>query len=98
MISKLKCRVCDKCKSTFSGQKNFNDKWIVGAESLKTNNIRDHASSEQHQEAMLLEKRSKHRKKEPHFFGVQLRNSYFNIKSGKPLLTMLLSQNMKISS
>ena len=35
VISKLMCDKT-KCKSNFSGQKNFNDKWIVGAESLKT--------------------------------------------------------------
>ena len=48
MISKLKCRVCDKYESKISGWMNFNDKWTVGAESLKTNNIRDHASTYVH--------------------------------------------------
>ena len=61
VISKLKCKVCDKHKSKLNGRKHFSDRWIVGAESLKTNNIRDHASCEQHQEAMLLEKKEQAR-------------------------------------
>ena len=73
MISKLKCRVCDKYKSKISEWKNFNDKWIVEAESLKTNNIRDHASTEQHQEAMLLEKMEQAQEKGAPFTGPILR-------------------------
>jgi len=34
--------------------RNYSDKWIVGADSVRTSNIRDHAHSDQHQHAMSL--------------------------------------------
>ena len=33
---------------------NFSHRWIIGAESIHTSNIRDHAQSEQHVHAMSL--------------------------------------------
>jgi hypothetical protein len=36
------------------GMRNFSDKWIYGAASLRISNIKDHGSSEQHTRAMML--------------------------------------------
>ena len=35
-------------------RRNFSDRWIVGADSVRTSNIRDHAHSDQHDHAMSL--------------------------------------------
>ena len=44
----LKCAVCTKFQSSILHKRNFSDNWISGANSVRTRNIRDHASSEQH--------------------------------------------------
>ena len=57
MVRALQCSICSKYKSRIESSRNFNDKWIVGAESLRTSNIRDHGKNNQHVLAMsLLEK------------------------------------------
>ena len=35
-------------------RRNFSDYWIIGASSIRTSNIRDHAKSDQHLHAMSL--------------------------------------------
>ena len=57
-VTKLKCRVCTRYKDRIIGLRNFSGKWIKGADSLRTTNIRDHAKSEQHLHAMNLERKS----------------------------------------
>ena len=53
----LRCTVCYRFKERIQSSRNFSDKWIVGADSLRTSNIRDHAKTNQHYLAMkLLEK------------------------------------------
>jgi len=52
--NKLKCTVCEKFRSQILCKRNFSDRWIAGADSVCTSNIRDHASSEQHHHAMAL--------------------------------------------
>ena len=53
----LRCSVCCRFKEGIENSSNFSDKWIVGADSLSTSNIRDHAKTIQHCMAMsLLEK------------------------------------------
>ena len=55
MVRKLKCSVCGKFRSSIIHKRNFSDRWINGgADSIRTNNIRDHATSEQHSHAMSL--------------------------------------------
>jgi len=54
VVRKLKCSVCIKFRSSIAYKRNFSDKWIIGAESIRTSNIRDHATSEQHSHAMNL--------------------------------------------
>ena len=46
VVTKLKCKVCNKLKSKIIEKKHFSDKWIEGADSLRTGNIRDHADSD----------------------------------------------------
>ena len=55
LVVKLKCKVCRKYKIV--GRRNFSEKWISGAESVKTTNIVDHAKSDQHIHAMNLHKK-----------------------------------------
>ena len=41
-------------KSKIEGRRNFSDRWINGADSLRTSNVRDHAGTDQHIHAMSL--------------------------------------------
>ena len=54
VVTQLKCSVCKKFRSRILSRRNFSDRWISGAESIRTSNIRDHAQSEQHVHAMSL--------------------------------------------
>ena len=54
VVNKLKCRGCTKFKEKIAGRKNYSDKWITGANSVRTTNVVDHAKSEQHIHAMNL--------------------------------------------
>lgn len=54
VVERLKCRVCTKFEDKIMGRKNFSNKWIVGAESVRTSTLRDHAQSDQHAHAMML--------------------------------------------
>ena len=51
VVSKLKCKICEKFVSKICGRKHFSDKWIVGADSVRSSNIKDHAECDQHTEA-----------------------------------------------
>ena len=44
-----------------AGCRNYSDKWIVGADSLRSSNIKDHAHTDQHNHAMLLLKKEQSR-------------------------------------
>ena len=50
----LNCSVCSKYKDRIMGRRNYSNRWIVGADSVRTSNIRDHAHSDQHCHAMSL--------------------------------------------
>ena len=54
VVKKLKCKVCSRFADKISGRRNFSNKWIVGAESVRTSNVRDHAQNDQHKHAMSL--------------------------------------------
>ena len=58
-VIKLKCKVCTKFESKIQGRRNYNNKWIVGADSIRISNIKDHALSDQHAHAMLLVKKER---------------------------------------
>uniref|UniRef100_A0A1X7U4R3 DUF4371 domain-containing protein n=1 Tax=Amphimedon queenslandica TaxID=400682 RepID=A0A1X7U4R3_AMPQE len=51
---KLLCVICKQFKSSISCTRNFSYKWIAGADSIRTSNIKDHAQSQQHVNAMQL--------------------------------------------
>ena len=57
VVSKLKCKVCKEFEERISSRKNFSSKWIVGADSVRVSNVRDHAQNDQHTHAMCLLKK-----------------------------------------
>ena len=54
VVTQLKCSVCMKVCSRIDSVQNFCHRWIIGAELIRTSNIRDHTQSEQHVHAMSL--------------------------------------------
>ena len=46
-----------KFESKIAGRRNYSNKWIVGADSVRTSNIKEHARTDQHAHAMLLLKK-----------------------------------------
>ena len=58
-VDKLKCKVCTEYVDKIRGRKNFSDRWITGACSVRTSNVRDHAHNEQHTHAMSLLKKQR---------------------------------------
>ena len=56
-VTKLSCSVFAKYQDKIKGRKNFSDKWITGAESLRTLNIIDHAQCKQHKHTMTLRRK-----------------------------------------
>ena len=36
VVQRLKCSVCSKFKASIRGRRNFNDRWIIGADSVRT--------------------------------------------------------------
>ena len=57
IVTELRCKVCAEHEDAISGAKNFSDKWIYGAESVRISNVRDHAKSDQHARAMSISKK-----------------------------------------
>ena len=53
-VKRLKCIICTRYKSRIIGAEIFSDRWITGADSLRTSTIRDHAKSDQQQHAMSI--------------------------------------------
>ena len=53
-VTTLRCNVCTKFKTRIESRRNFSERWIVGAESVRNRNIRDHARSDQHIHAINL--------------------------------------------
>ena len=54
IIRKLRCKICIRFKSKFAGRRNYSNKWVVGADSVRTSNIRDDACTDQPTHVMLL--------------------------------------------
>ena len=54
VVVRLNCSVCSKYKDRIIGRRNYSDRWIVGADSVRTSNIRDHARSDQHGHVISL--------------------------------------------
>ena len=53
-VTRLNCTICVKYKLRIMERRNYSDRWIAGADSLRTSSIRDHAHSDQHEHAMSL--------------------------------------------
>ncbi|KAL5487067.1 hypothetical protein EMCRGX_G019626 [Ephydatia muelleri] len=53
-VTALKCSTCATFEKNITGRRNFSDKWIIGAESVRVSNIKDHAGTDQHKHAMIL--------------------------------------------
>lgn len=47
--------VCSKFKVILPKRRNFSEKWLWGAESVRTSNIRDHTKADEHAHAMKRE-------------------------------------------
>ena len=60
-VTKLRCAVCTKFKTSIASRRNFSEKWLLGADLVCTSNIRDHAKADQHTHAMNLLKRERAR-------------------------------------
>lgn len=54
----FKCKVCIQYHLSIESRRNFSNKWIVGADSVRISNIKDHAHSDQHTHAMRLLRKS----------------------------------------
>ena len=48
IVAKLKCKVCVKFESKIAGRRNYSNKWIIGADSVRTSNIKEHTRTDQH--------------------------------------------------
>ena len=57
VVTHLNCKTCTEFVEKIKGRKNFSHRWIVGAESVRISNVRDHAKMEQHLHAMGLFKK-----------------------------------------
>ena len=56
-VDKLKCKVCSQFQSKIECRRNYSEKWVSGADPIRTSNIRDHSRSDQHAHAMMLLKK-----------------------------------------
>ena len=54
VVDKLKCKVCAQFAETIRERWNFSEKRIVGADSARTSNLRDHTRNDQHVHTMSL--------------------------------------------
>ena len=54
VVTKLLCSVCKKFRARIEHRRNFSERWIIGADSVRTSNIRDHSRADQHVHAMMI--------------------------------------------
>ena len=60
-VKRLRCSVCSKFKVGIRGRRNFSERWIVGADSVRASNVKGLAQSDQHTHAMMLLKKKQGR-------------------------------------
>ena len=60
-MTKLRCSVCAKFKASIATRRNFSERWISGADSIRNSNVSDHARCDQHLHTMNLLKREQAR-------------------------------------
>ncbi len=56
-VTHLSCKTCTEFVEKIRSRKNFSDRWIVAAESVRISNVGDHTKAEQHIHAMCLLKK-----------------------------------------
>ena len=54
VVVTLCCLICCRFKERIQSSRNFGNRWILGADSLHTSNIRDHTKTNQHVPVMTL--------------------------------------------
>ena len=54
VVAKLKCKVCSKFVDNIRGRKNFSEKLIAGADSVRISNVHNHTQNDQHAHVMSL--------------------------------------------
>ena len=54
----MKCSICIRFQDKLRSDKNFNPAYILGSKNLQTSSFKDHATSDMHQHAMKLLKKS----------------------------------------
>ena len=54
-VKRLRCSVCSTFKVSIGGERNFSEQWIVGADSVRASNVKDHAQLDQHRHAAKKE-------------------------------------------
>ena len=54
VVTKLLCTVCKRFKEKIEHKRNFSERWIVRADSLRTSNIHAHSRADQHVNVMML--------------------------------------------
>ena len=54
IVTNLRCSVRAKFKTRIATRRNFSERWLLGAKSVRTSNVRNHARADQHIYAMSL--------------------------------------------
>ena len=42
-VMQLRCSICTEFKTSIATRRNFSERWISGADSVRTSNVHDHA-------------------------------------------------------
>ena len=59
VVTELKCKVCTEFADKIRGRKNFSEKWIAGADSVRGSNVCNHTRNDQHTHAIALLKKQR---------------------------------------
>ena len=54
IVTNLRCSVLAKFKTRIATRRNFSERWLLGAKSVRTSNVRNYARADQHIYAMSL--------------------------------------------
>jgi hypothetical protein len=92
----LKCVICTKYKEVLKTWRHFSNNCIDGAKTMKTSNIRDHASSNQHNHAMAAFNHRLYSKKalEMHYKTLLLRHVRLSLSTKRKKYWKLLLLSM----
>ena len=93
-MSKLKCGVCIKFQSSIERRRNYSDKWITGADSICTSNIKDHVKTE-HKHTMILLKKEQFQKEKVPLLMLQSLDYYM---SSQKMIMLSFESNLLCSN